>query len=140
MEKMFWIVAITAFALGFFCCFIFYLFARCKKGKRKEREIKFTLPDRENTFVRSRLSTALNSEFCKAQENEEKLAIDFSQALNMLDKILIAPLSTAEKIEAGQMQAELCAFEKKGLFSAKEVSAINDKFSRLLKLSAKYGV
>ena len=76
----------------------------------------------------------------KYDPKKGKRVLSRLSALNMLDKILIAPLSTAEKIEAGQMQAELCAFEKKGLFSAKEVSAINDKFSRLLKLSAKYGV
>lgn len=143
MEKIFWIVAATAFASGFFWLFIFYLFVRLmryKKEKTGNRELKFTLPDRENTFVRARLSTVLNYEFLEDERQEEKLAIEFSQALKMLDKVLIAPLSTAEKIEAGQMQADLVAFESKELFSAKEVSAINDKFSRLLKLSAKYGV
>ena len=143
MEKIFFIVAATVLVSGFFWLFIFYLvslFTRRKKEKTSNRELKFTLPDRENTFVRSRLSTVLNGEFCKAQEIEEKLAIDFSQALKMLDKVLIAPLSTAEKIEAGQMQADLCTFERKERFSAKEVSEVNEKFARLLKLSAKYGV
>ena len=98
------------------------------------------MPDRENTFVRSRLSTVLNGAFCVAERQEEKLAIEFSQALKMLDKILIAPLSTAEKIEVGQMQSDLRAFEAKEAFSAKEVSSINEKFARLLKLSAKHGV
>ena len=102
--------------------------------------MKFTLPDRENTFIRSRLSTVLNREFCEAERQEEKLAIEFTQALKTLDKISVAPLSTAEKIEVGRMQDELRAFEEKEAFSAKEVSSINEKFARLLKLSAKYGV
>ena len=141
MEKMFWVVIATVVGSSVCWLFIFYLFTRCcKKRKSKVREIKFTLPDRENTFVRSRLSTDLNSEFCKAQENEKKLAIEFSQALKMLDKILVAPLSTAEKIEAGQIQSDLFAFENKERFSAKDVSSINENFLRLLKLSAKYGV
>ena len=58
----------------------------------------------------------------------------------MLDKICDSPLSTAERIEIGQMQDDLYAFEVKGRFTAKEVSSINEKFARLLKLSAKYNV
>ena len=143
-ESIFLIIATTAFVSGFFWLFVFYLFSLCfrrrKKRKRVNRELKFALPDRENTFVRSRLSTVLNVEFCEAEKQEEKLAIEFSQALKMLDKISIAPLSTAEKIEVGQMQGDLRAFEEKERFSAKEVSSINEKFARLLKLSAKYGV
>ena len=143
-ESIFLIIATTAFVSGFFWLFVFYLFSLCfrrrKKRKRVNRELKFALPDRENTFVRSRLSTVLNVEFCEAEKQEEKLAIECSQALKMLDKISSAPLSTAEKIEVGQMQGDLRAFEEKERFSAKEVSSINEKFARLLKLSAKYGV
>ena len=143
-ERIFLCIAITAVVSGFFWFFIFYLFSlisrRRKRRKRDNREIEFTLPDRENTFVRSRLSTVLNREFCEAERQEEKLAIEFSQALKLLDKISIAPLSVAEKIEVGQMQSDLRAFEEKQTFSVKEVSWINEKFARLLKLSAKYGV
>ncbi len=143
-ERIFWVIATTVFVSGFFWLFVFYLFSRFarrrKKRKTVNRELKFTLPDRENTFVRSRLSTVLNLEFCRAQGQEEKLAIEFSQALKMLDKISFAPLSTAEKIEVGQMQDDLHAFQAKEKFTAKEVLSINEKFARLLKLSAKYGV
>ena len=137
-------VAITAFVSGFFWLFIFYLFSllsrRRKKRENINRELEFTLPDRENTFIRSRLSTVLNREFCEAERQEEKLAVEFSQALKMLDKISIAPLSTAEKIEVGQMQGDFRAFEMKETFTVKEVLSINEKFARVLKLSAKYGV
>ena len=143
-EKILLSVVITAFVSGFFWLFIFYLcsiiFRRRKRRGNANREMKFTLPDRENTFIRSRLSTVLNREFCEAERQEEKLAIEFTQALKTLDKISVAPLSTAEKIEVGRMQDELRAFEEKEAFSAKEVSSINEKFARLLKLSAKYGV
>ena len=143
-ERIFLCAVITAVVSGFFWLFIFYLFSlisrRRKRRKNADREVEFTLPDRENTFVRSRLSTVLNREFCEAERREEKLAIEFSQALKMLDKILIAPLSAAEKIEVGQMQSDLRAFEEKETFSVKEVLSINEKFARLLKLSAKYNV
>ena len=143
-ERIFLVIATTAFVSGFFWLFVFYLLSlfarRRKKGKTVHRELKFALPDRENTFVRSRLSTVLNREFCEAEQKEEKLAIEFSQALKMLDKISFAPLSMAEKIEVGQMQGDLRAFEEKKRFTAKEVSSINEQCARLLKLSAKYGV
>ena len=143
-ERIFLCIAITAVVSGFFWLFIFYLFSRIsrrrKRRKSANREVEFTLPDRENTFVRSRLSTVLNREFCEAERQEEKLAIEFSQALKLLDKISIAPLSAAEKIEVGQMQSDLRTFEEKQTFSVREVSSINETFVRLLKLSAKYGV
>ena len=143
-ESIFWIIAVAALVSGFFWLFVFYLFSvfsrRRKKKKAPCRELKFTLPDRENTFVRARLSTVLNREFLEAERQEEKLAIEFSQALKMLDKICASPLSTAERIEVGQMQDALHTFEVKERFSAKEVSSINEKFARLLKLSAKYNV
>ena len=143
-ERILFVVAATVFISGFFWLFIYYLFSRFfrrrKKRKTVHRELKFTLPDRENAFVRARLSTVLNREFCETQGQEEKLAIEFSQAMKMLDKISFAPLSTAEKIEVGQMQDDLHAFEVKERFTAKEVSSINEKFARLLKLSAKYNV
>lgn len=143
-ESIFWIIAAVALVSGFFWLFVFYLFSvfsrRRKKGKTAYRELKFTLPDRENTFVRARLSTVLNHKFLEDERQEEKLAIEFSQALKMLDKICASPLSTAERIEVGQMQDDLHAFEVKERFTAKEVSSINEKFARLLKLSAKYNV
>lgn len=143
-EKILLSVLITAFVSGFFWFFVFNVTSRYirrrKKRKKTNREMKFTLPDRENTFVRSRLSTVLNREFCEAEKQAEKLAIEFTQALKTLEKISGAPLSTAEKIEVGQMQDELLFLETKAVFSAKEVSLINEKFARLLKLSAKYGV
>lgn len=143
-ENFLWIIVAAALVSGIFWFLVFYLFSflvrRKRKGKGVCRELKFTLPDRENTFVRARLSTALNREFCNAEGQEEKLAIEFSQALKMLNKILISPLSAAERMEAGEMESELLALEAKDSFTAKEVSSINETFARLLKLSAKYNV
>ncbi len=143
-ESFFWIIAATALVSGFFWFLIFYLFSlwarRKKKGKIACRELQFTLPDRENAFIRSRVSTLLNREFCRAQEQEEKLAIEFSQALKMLDKISVSPLSAAERIEVGGIQGELVSLEAKDSFTAKEASLINERFARILKLSAKYNV
>lgn len=136
-------IAVGLLCSGLFWLLIFYLFTRLfrqKKKTEKPRDVAFMLPDRENTFVRSRLLTALNPEFCLTEEKEERLAVEFTQALKLLEKIWIAPLSPAEKIETGQLRNELQAFEKKQTFSVEEVRAINEKFARVLKLSAKYAV
>ena len=137
-------VVITAIVSGVFwlVLFAFVSSVSCRRKKRAKanREMEFTLPDRENTFIRARLSTVLNREFREGEGQEEKLAIEFSQALKMLDKISFASLSTAERIEVGEMQRELRLFQAKESFSVKEVFSINEQFSRLLKLSAKYGV
>ena len=132
-----------ALVSGIFWLLIFWFFSRVFRRKKRPqplRKVEFTLPDRENTFVRARLSTALNLAFCEEETREERIAIEFSQALEMLKKIKIAPLSPAETIELGQMQSDFSAYQKRETFSAKEVAAINEKFARLLKLVAKYAV
>ncbi|MBQ7368549.1 MAG: hypothetical protein IJW60_02425 [Clostridia bacterium] len=119
------------------------LFALKNKRKKKTppaRELQFTLPDRENTFVRTRLSTVLNTDFTAMGEQKERLAVDFTQALQILEKIKTSPLSPAEQIEVARMQSELRRFSEKELFSAFEATNINDSFSKLLKLSAKYKI
>lgn len=135
-------IAVGLLGSGFFWLLIFYVFTRLFKRKKKTekpRDVAFMLPDRENTFVRSRLLTALNPEFL-AQSQEERLAVEFTQALKLLEKIWLAPLSPAEKIETGQLRSELQAFEKKQTFLVEEVRVINEIFARVLKLSAKYAV
>ena len=134
--------------IGFVCSGIFWLlvfyvfrviFGR-KKRSEKPRQIQFTLPDRENAFVRSRLKTVLNRAFCEAEREEERLAVEFSQALKTVEKLSLAKLSPAEQLEIYQMQSALKAFKRKEKFTAKEVSSINETFARLLKLSAKHEI
>ncbi len=111
-----------------------------RKKERVERQIEFTLPDRENTYLRSRLATTLNPDFVGLERKEESLSIGFAQALKMLSKILQSPLSPAERIEAERMQEVLENYKDRQTFSTKDVREINDAFARLLKLSGKYAV
>ena len=46
--------------------------------------------------------------------------------MKMLDKVSIAPLSTAEKIEVGQMQSDLRAFEAKEALPQPDIEYISD--------------
>ena len=129
--------------VGLCLSFVYVLWLFIRKRKKKTppvRGIEFALPDRENTFVRARLSTALNGAFAAKTEQKERLAVDFTQALQMLEKIKLSPLSPAEKLETSALQTRLCELAGMTLFSAKETTEINESFSRLVKLSAKYKI
>lgn len=122
---------------------IFLLLQKAFSSRKKEgieRGIEFTLPDRENSYLRSRLATTLNPDFVGLERKEEALSIGFTQALKTLSKILQAPLSPAERIEAEGMKEALEHYKDRQTFSAKDVREINDAFARLLKLSGKYAV
>ena len=113
-----------------------------KRKKRRfslERNIEFTLPDRENTYVRARLATVLNPNMAN-EEKEEELPITFEHAKALLNKIWFAPLSQAERLEMQSLENSLKKYAEQTRFNAKEVRNVNDVFLRLLKLSAKYNV
>ena len=81
-------VAIFCFAKGAIKFF--------KSRRRKfipERQVEFMLPDRENTYVRSRLATVLNTELQNEAEKEEELPLTFAHAKTLLHKLWFAPLS-----------------------------------------------
>ena len=119
------------------------LVKRLREKKRREmpqREIEFTLPDRENAYVRARLSTVLNGELNASEEREEELSVGFAYAQKLLAKICLAPLSPAERLEVGDLQIALENYVQKSGFNSAEMQRLNELFSRLLKLSAKYAV
>ena len=105
-----------------------------------ERQVEFALPDRENTYVRSRLATVLNTESTEEQEREETLPITFTHAQSLLRSLWFAPLSQAERLEMQTLEDDLKKYGERTHFSSKDVRKLNDLFARLLKLSAKHGV
>lgn len=114
-----------------------------KRRKRKfvpERQVEFMLPDKENTYVRSRLATVLNTEQQSETEKEEELPLTFAHAKTLLHKLWFAPLSQAERLEMQELENYLEKYGARKRFNAKDVCILNDVFARLLKLSAKHGV
>lgn len=118
----------------------------CKKAWRKKREAKetslkrleYTLPDKENSFIRERLNTVL-----KTGENEGEKAetyFRFVHACKLLAKVREKPLSTAERLETDEIDALFKAFLKKEKWNFEDVRIVNEAFARILKLSAKYAV
>lgn len=117
------------------------------KRRRAEREeirrrLQYTLPDKENTFVRARLNTVLQvpqtpTDYKKTAGGEP---VRLTYARKLLAKLLEAPLSAAERLQAEDIGKTFALYLKKETWDNADLRGINDTFSALLKLSAKYAV
>ncbi len=109
-----------------------------RRAKRAElkRRLQFTLPDRENAFVRARLNTVLKPEEEVGDEPPLKLA--YASAL--LKKLKEAPLSPAERLQASEMENAFSLYVQKEGWTAGDLRAVNDLCAALIKLSAKHAV
>ncbi len=151
----------TARAVGLCVLLIFcglaYLFlsavlalrAKIIERKRSRAEIKrrlqYTLPDRENSFVRTRLNTVLRAE--EERVNADMGGVDtfdppikLGYAAGLLKKLKDAPLSAAERLQADEMENAFSLYLHKTGWTAGDLRAVNELCSSLLKLSAKYSV
>lgn len=127
-----------ALYLFLFCALSVRAIVAERKRRRAElgRRLQFTLPDRENSYIRARLNTALQT----GQDEAVNGQINLAYARGLLAKIKEAPLSRAERLETDEMSKLMAFYIQKEKWSASDLSAVNDAFSRLLKLSAKYAV
>ncbi len=111
---------------------------RKKRAREKyRREIEYALPDRENTFVRDRLQTALRV----PPKEEYRVETDFCFTHAQTLAVRIGESARATQIEKLELEETLRmieSYENKTRFSASDVRRINDAFNRILKLSAKY--
>lgn len=120
--------------------------ARRRNREQILRKLKFTLPEKDNTYIRDRLNTILNVE--KTEKSEEKASQmeDGSDSLRLehvrklLTKVKDAPLTQGERLEAEEMSKMFSAYLRKSKWSPDDVHMMNELFSCLLKLSAKYSV
>lgn len=122
-------------------CFIFStLRKRKKRRERKEairREAMFTLPDRENTFLRDRLRTRLREDEPSFEVSSD---VEFAPVRAMIGRLKAEPLSPAERLGVSDISKRLTALALKNERTAKETEMLNEAFSSLLKLAAKYSV
>lgn len=109
---------------------------RRKRRAEIRRRLQYTLPDRDNSYVRARLNTALQPE--REEETNERVDLDYARGL--LARIKEAPLSRAERLETEEISRLVALYIEKKAWSATDLRAVNDAFSRMLKLSAKYAV
>lgn len=114
-----------------------------RRAKREEvlRKLKFTLPDKDNDFIRARLNTTLSPTAKAANASDgEKKTFRLEHARQLLEKVKNAPLSKAERMEAEELSNLFYAYLKKSKWTAEDIRLLNEMFAYLLKLSAKYSV
>ena len=112
--------------------------ARRKAERREtERKLKFTLPERDNSFVQARLNTALHHDAEKLQEQESQ-ALPLSHAWSLLSSLREKQLTTADRVASAELAALLSLYKKKEKWTNRESQAVNDALAGVLKLSAKY--
>ena len=131
-----------------FCVAMYFVHAMVALQKRKRREklrcseverrLQYTLPQRENMYVRERLDTALQVQ--SGEENEKKMKVRLGYARALLYKVQAAPLSTAERLQVEEMAKAFPLYREKETWTAEEVRGVNEWCAALLKLSAKYTV
>ena len=109
---------------------------RRKKRAEIKRRLQFTLPDKENAFVRARLNTVLKPE----EETGDEPPLKLSYASALLKKLKEMPLSPAERLQANEMENAFSLYVQKEGWTAGDLRAVNDLCSALIKLSAKYAV
>lgn len=137
-------VLVAEFGVLYLLLFVFLrikekIALRKEKRKEIERKLQYTLPDRDNSYLRERLSTVLRAE--ENSEGEARFeAVRFLHARELLAKVKEAPLTRAERLETDEISNLIGLYLQKPRFSFEDVRVVNDTFSRLLKLSAKYSV
>ena len=117
---------------------------RLRKLRRAEegRRMQYTLPESENTYIRARLNTVLQvpeeSVNYKKTSGGEKVRLAYARSL--LARVKEAPLSAAERLQAEDIGKTFLLYLKKEEWTAEDLRVVNDTFSCLLKLAAKYSV
>ncbi len=129
---------------------IIFLCVCARKGIKKrremrkaiERKLKYTLPDKDNAFIRSRLNTVLktpdNEEEQEKTQAEKYFRLEYARKL--LNAVKNASVSVAERLEVAELLVFFETYLKKEEWNISDLKTVNDAFSRVLKLSAKYSV
>lgn len=118
--------------------------ARKRKRANWEKKLQFTLPDKDNAFVRARLNTVLSlqekTDDAEWVEERKQDSFTLSHARELLVKLKNKNLSLADRLETDEIAQTLKLYVRKENLTANDLRAVNDTLACLLKLSAKYAV
>lgn len=112
--------------------------ARLKREMRK-KTIQYTLPARDNRFVRDRLNTVLNVA-PEEERTKRKNDVRLSYAIELLHKLKNKPLSVVDRLQVNDAEKTLGLFLEKQELSSADVRTLSDTMTAILKTSAKYDV
>ncbi len=118
----------------------------CKCARTEiARRLCYTLPDRENSYIRMRLNTtlqvdesALNADMDGSEELKKSIKLAYARQL--LSKVKEAELTRAERLQVEETERAFSLYLAKERWDTKDLRAVNDLCASLLKLSAKYAV
>lgn len=129
----------------YFIAYLVALFVRAKRKKRarkeeRYRQLQYTLPDRENTYIRARLNGALHCEREESKVEKSAWKTEFSYARDLLAGLRAAELSATDRLQTEDLSRLLALYGKKEKLDSEDLPLVNDCFAALLKLAAKYAV
>ena len=131
---------------GILCVIAVIKYKRMKieRFKKVTREFSFSLPDRENSFVRDRLRGELRPENEKKANSDAVLMKDLDLRLDYtrkkVAKLKELELTPADRLEVNRISKTVTFYALKNALSPSETRSLNDCFARLLKLTTKYAI
>ena len=137
---------VSVLLVGVLCALAILKFRRMKieRFKKATREFSFTLPDRENSFVRDRLRGELAPESENKTQSSAVLMKDLVARLDYtrktVAKLKALELTTADRLEVNRISKTVTFYALKNALTPSETRSLNDCFARLLKLTTKYAI
>ncbi len=142
--------AITWLTVGVFWLFTVLTVFLSRRALQRKKTLLVSakanalLPEKDNTYVRARLHTALRDDEISAERKrvpyENRSAVRLGYVRRLLAGMQDAPLSPAERLEVDTLSREFENYALCEKWSAVQLRAVNELFARLLKLAAKYAV
>jgi len=129
---------------------LIFLWVYCKKRRQKRkreraeraRRLQFSLPDKDNSFLRARLNNVL-----KTPDKDENFqspieadGVRFAYVQEMVQKALSAPLSSSDRFDLEETAKLFKAVSLREKWSDKDVRIMNDCCLKTLKVLAKYAL
>ncbi len=133
------------FGVGFLLLFAWLGLRSARIRRRQERaealrKTKFTLPDRDNAYLRARLNTVLQEKKDGDGIPRARADVRPDYAKRLLEGLKNTPISAVERLETEELGGALALYFKKEKLTEGDLSAVNEAFARLIKLSAKYEI
>ena len=136
---------ISIILAGILCAIAVFKYRRMKieRFKNASKEFSFSLPDRENSFVRDRLRAELRpATEQKTQDavllKDLDLRLDYTR--KTVAKLKALELTPADRLEVNRISKTVTFYALKNALSPSETRSLNDCFARLLKLTTKYTI
>ena len=107
------------------------------RAKKEAKRTEYTLPDRENGYLRERLETVLS-----APQSTETRPFDVATEYikQTVAKLRAATLSAVDRMRLDEIVKAVAAYEMKGQLTGREQKELNVCLAEILKMAAKYGV